>query len=200
MPEVCRDHRRATRPPGAPVAATSTCSRRFPRCSPRAACALRTSRWCGASAATATAPTSRAQGFHALHGRALPAGDRHRALQPRPQGDRGDGRRRRLRHRRQPLHPLVRRNIDMVAIVHNNQIYGLTTGQASPTTDQVMKTPSTPGGVLEEPVNPVGLAIAAGRDVRGARVRRRRRAPDRRSIGRRSRTRASRSWTSSSRA
>ena len=39
----------------------------------------------------------------------------------------------------------MRRNIDMTAIFHNNQIYGLTTGQASPTSDQFMKTPSTPG-------------------------------------------------------
>ena len=50
----------------------------------------------------------------------------------------------------------------MVGIFHNNQIYGLTTGQASPTSDQFMKTPSTPGGVIEEPVNPVGVAVAQG--------------------------------------
>ena len=39
----------------------------------------------------------------------------------------------------------VRRNIDMTAIFHNNQIYGLTTGQASPTSDQFMKTPTHAG-------------------------------------------------------
>jgi len=50
----------------------------------------------------------------------------------------------------------------MTAIFHNNQIYGLTTGQASPTSDQFMKTPSTPGGVVEEPVNPVGVSVAQG--------------------------------------
>ena len=43
---------------------------------------------------------------------------------------------------------------------HDNQIYGLTTGQASPTTDHLMHTVSTPTGVLEQPVNPIGLAIA----------------------------------------
>jgi 2-oxoglutarate/2-oxoacid ferredoxin oxidoreductase subunit beta len=56
----------------------------------------------------------------------------------------------------------VRRNIDMTCIAHNNQIYGLTTGQASPTTEHLMRTVSTPGGVLEEPVNPIGLALAQG--------------------------------------
>ena len=47
-------------------------------------------------------------------------------------------------------------------LAHNNQIYGLTIGQASPNTDHLMRTVSTPGGVLEEPVNPIGLALAEG--------------------------------------
>ena len=54
----------------------------------------------------------------------------------------------------------LRRNVRMTCITHNNQIYGLTTGQASPTTDHLMRTVSTPGGVLEQPVNPIGLALA----------------------------------------
>jgi len=54
----------------------------------------------------------------------------------------------------------LRRNPGITVIGHNNQIYGLTTGQASPTTDHLMRTVSTPSGVLEEPVNPIGLAIA----------------------------------------
>jgi 2-oxoglutarate/2-oxoacid ferredoxin oxidoreductase subunit beta len=56
----------------------------------------------------------------------------------------------------------LRRNVDLTCIAHNNQIYGLTTGQASPTTEHLMRTVSTPGGVLEEPVNPIGLALAEG--------------------------------------
>ena len=54
------------------------------------------------------------------------------------------------------------RNPDLTIIAHNNQIYGLTAGQASPTTDHLMRTVSTPGGVLEEPANPIGLALAEG--------------------------------------
>ena len=54
----------------------------------------------------------------------------------------------------------VRRNPDITVIAHDNQIYGLTTGQASPTTDHLVKTVSTPDGVLEQPINPIGLALA----------------------------------------
>ena len=56
----------------------------------------------------------------------------------------------------------LRRNPDLTVIAHNNQIYGLTAGQASPTTDHLTRTVSTPTGVLEEPVNPIGLALAEG--------------------------------------
>jgi 2-oxoglutarate ferredoxin oxidoreductase subunit beta len=44
----------------------------------------------------------------------------------------------------------------------DNQIYGLTTGQTSPTSIKGMKTKSTPGGSVENPINPIPLAIAAG--------------------------------------
>jgi len=56
----------------------------------------------------------------------------------------------------------MRRNIDLTYIVMNNQIYGLTTGQISPTSTKGMKTKSTPGGSVENPIFPVSLAIAAG--------------------------------------
>ena len=102
------------------------------------------------------------QGFHGLHGRALPLATGIALSNPElkvivEMGD-GDGYGIGGNHF---LHS-VRRNIDLTAIFHNNQIYGLTTGQASPTSDQFMKTPSTPGGVVEEPVNPVGVAVAQG--------------------------------------
>ena len=51
----------------------------------------------------------------------------------------------------------MRRNIDLTYIVMNNQVYGLTTGQASPTSDKGMLTKSTPTGSLEVPVNPIAL-------------------------------------------
>lgn len=104
----------------------------------------------------------RCQGFHGLHGRALPLASGIALSNPElkvivEMGD-GDGYGIGGNHF---IHS-VRRNIDMTAIFHNNQIYGLTTGQASPTSDQFMTTPSTPGGVIEEPVNPVGVAVAQG--------------------------------------
>lgn len=56
----------------------------------------------------------------------------------------------------------MRRNVDLTYIVMNNQIYGLTTGQVSPTSVKGMKTKSTPNGSAENPIMPIPLAIAAG--------------------------------------
>ena len=56
----------------------------------------------------------------------------------------------------------MRRNVDLTYIVMDNQIYGLTTGQTSPTSVKGMKTKSTPFGSVENPINPIPLAIAAG--------------------------------------
>jgi 2-oxoglutarate ferredoxin oxidoreductase subunit beta len=102
------------------------------------------------------------QGMHALHGRALPAAtgfaltrpDQHVVVE---MGD-GDGYGLGLGH----FVHACRRNVGMTVITHNNQIYGLTTGQASPTTDHLMRTASTPGGVIEQPVNPIGIALSEG--------------------------------------
>jgi 2-oxoglutarate ferredoxin oxidoreductase subunit beta len=52
--------------------------------------------------------------------------------------------------------------VDLTYIVMDNQIYGLTTGQVSPTSVKGMKTKSTPQGSIENPINPIPLAIAAG--------------------------------------
>jgi len=57
---------------------------------------------------------------------------------------------------------LLRRNPDIKLLMLNNQIYGLTKGQASPTSPQGMKTRSTPYGVADNPVNPINLALASG--------------------------------------
>ena len=56
----------------------------------------------------------------------------------------------------------IRRNVDLLYIAMDNQIYGLTTGQTSPTSRKGMKTKSMPYGNVEEPINPITLALAAG--------------------------------------
>ena len=56
----------------------------------------------------------------------------------------------------------ARRNTDLTYIVMNNQIYGLTTGQISPTSSLGMTTKSTPFGNVEQPVNPLTSAIMNG--------------------------------------
>ncbi|MCZ6873202.1 MAG: 2-oxoacid:ferredoxin oxidoreductase subunit beta [bacterium] len=56
----------------------------------------------------------------------------------------------------------ARRNVDLTYIVMNNQIYGLTTGQISPTSSEGMKTKSTPFGSVEKPMNPITAAIMNG--------------------------------------
>ncbi|OGP59878.1 MAG: 2-oxoacid ferredoxin oxidoreductase [Deltaproteobacteria bacterium RBG_13_52_11b] len=63
----------------------------------------------------------------------------------------------------------IRRNIDITLLVHNNQVYGLTKGQASPTSDQGFITKAQPEGVLQSPFNPLAIAIAmhAGFVARG---------------------------------
>lgn len=63
----------------------------------------------------------------------------------------------------------MRRNIGVTLFVHDNQVYGLTKGQASPTSDQDMVTRIQPPGSLPEPLNPVALAVAmnAGFVARG---------------------------------
>ncbi len=56
----------------------------------------------------------------------------------------------------------MRRNINLTYIVMNNQIYGLTTGQTSPTTDLKTMTKSTPEGNVEVPISPIELALVSG--------------------------------------
>ena len=57
---------------------------------------------------------------------------------------------------------LAQRNEDITVFVADNQIYGLTTGQTSPTTEVGCKTKTQPEGTLDEPVNPIATSIAAG--------------------------------------
>ncbi len=102
-----------------------------------------------------------ANGFHTLHGRAIPIATGVKSANPSltviAEGGDGDMYAEGGNHF---LHGL-RRNADITLLVHNNQVYGLTKGQASPTTMIGMKTPAQPEGVFEEPLNPLALAIAS---------------------------------------
>jgi 2-oxoglutarate ferredoxin oxidoreductase subunit beta len=104
----------------------------------------------------------RSYGVHSLHGRALPfatgAKLANHALTVVATGGDGDGYGIGLNH----LIHAMRRNINLTYVVMNNEIYGLTTGQMSPTSEHGMVTKSTPGGNLEQMLNPLALALAAG--------------------------------------
>jgi 2-oxoglutarate ferredoxin oxidoreductase subunit beta len=98
-------------------------------------------------------------GFDGLHGRALPAAfgakvANHKLMVLVTSGDGdiyGEG-------GNHFIHA-IRRNIDITLIVHNNQVYGLTKGQASPTSDLGMVTKTQPDGVFTIPFNPLTMAI-----------------------------------------
>jgi 2-oxoglutarate/2-oxoacid ferredoxin oxidoreductase subunit beta len=55
----------------------------------------------------------------------------------------------------------LRRNLDLTILLLNNQIYGLTKGQYSPTSEYGKKTKSSPLGTIEQPIHPIRLALAA---------------------------------------
>ena len=104
----------------------------------------------------------RSYGVHSLHGRALPfaTGSKlaNQAMTVVVTGGDGDGYGIGLNHFIQAM----RRNIDVTYIVMDNEIYGLTTGQASPTTETGITTKTTPLGNLEGMLNPLALALASG--------------------------------------
>ena len=56
----------------------------------------------------------------------------------------------------------ARKNLDMTVLVHDNQLYALTTGQTSPATEKGYKTKSTPAGAPDLPINPILVSLAAG--------------------------------------
>jgi 2-oxoglutarate ferredoxin oxidoreductase subunit beta len=101
-------------------------------------------------------------GMHTLHGRALAVATGaqlgNHGLKVVVTGGDGDGFGIGGNHF---LH-VMRRNVDLTYIVMDNQIYGLTTGQVSPTSRKGMKTKSTPFGSVENPVNPIPMAIVCG--------------------------------------
>ena len=101
-------------------------------------------------------------GFHGIHGRPLPIATGARLannnLTVIAVGGDGDGYGIGIGHF---IHAM-RRNLNITYIVTDNQVYGLTTGQTSPTSDKGYATKSTPTGVIEIPINPIALAIASG--------------------------------------
>jgi 2-oxoglutarate ferredoxin oxidoreductase subunit beta len=103
-----------------------------------------------------------AYGVHSLHGRAVAVASgihlANTSLKIVITGGDGDGYGIGIGHF---IHAM-RRNLDITYVVMNNQIYGLTTGQASPTTTKEMKTKSTPRGNVEFPINPLALALVSG--------------------------------------
>ncbi|MFQ5474949.1 MAG: 2-oxoacid:ferredoxin oxidoreductase subunit beta, partial [Candidatus Nanoarchaeia archaeon] len=101
-------------------------------------------------------------GFESIHGRALPVAQGVRLANPEltviAVGGDGDGYGIGSAHF---LHT-ARRNIDMTYIVHDNRIYALTKAQYSPTTEKGHKTPTSPHGAIEVPLNPLAVAVSAG--------------------------------------
>ena len=103
-----------------------------------------------------------AYGMHTLHGRSLAfatgAKMANQELNVIVTGGDGDGYGIGGNH----FTHTARRNVDLTYIVMNNQIYGLTTGQISPTSRDGMKTKSTPFGSVEMPINPITSSIMNG--------------------------------------
>jgi 2-oxoglutarate ferredoxin oxidoreductase subunit beta len=101
-------------------------------------------------------------GIHTLHGRAMLVAQgiklANKNLTVVVTGGDGDGYGIGAGH----LVHALRRNIDLLYIVMDNQIYGLTTGQASPTSAHGVKTKSTPMGNAENALNPLAIALAGG--------------------------------------
>lgn len=100
--------------------------------------------------------------FHGLHGRALPvatgaklANHDLNILVSMGDGDcYGEG--------GNHLLAAIRRNIDVTLLVHDNMVYGLTKGQASPTSAHGFITKAQPQGVIGEALNPLSLALSQG--------------------------------------
>jgi len=100
--------------------------------------------------------------FYSLHGRTIPVATGIKLANPELTvicccGD-GDCYAEGLDH----LIFAAKRNIDITVIVHNNRVYGLTTGQYTPTSPLGFRGKSTPTGTAELPLNPVELMLASG--------------------------------------
>jgi len=100
--------------------------------------------------------------FYSIHGRVLPPATGIKLANPdlKVIGHAGDG-----DAYGEGLEHLIfaaKRNVDMTAIIHNNRVYGLTTGQYTPTSPLGFKGRSTPFGTKEAPINPLELMLSGG--------------------------------------
>jgi len=100
--------------------------------------------------------------FYSIHGRAVPVLEGIKLAKPGLKvigfaGD-GDAYGEGLEH----LVFAAKRNIDITMIIHNNRVYGLTTGQYTPTSPFGFKGRSTPQGTRELPINPLELMLSSG--------------------------------------
>jgi 2-oxoglutarate ferredoxin oxidoreductase subunit beta len=103
-----------------------------------------------------------AYGFNSVHGRSLPIAQGVKLSNPELlvlcAGGDGDGFSIGGGH----VAHAVRRNMDLTYIVMDNQVYGLTKGQLSPTSPRGLKTITSPYGSLEDPINPLLYVLAYG--------------------------------------
>ncbi len=100
--------------------------------------------------------------FYSIHGRAVPAAEGIKLANPDVKvigfaGD-GDAYGEGIEH----LVFAAKRNIDITMIIHNNRVYGLTTGQYTPTSPLSFRGRSTPQGTVESPINPLEIMLASG--------------------------------------
>ena len=100
-------------------------------------------------------------GFHSIHGRAPTIATGLKASRPELSvwvvtGD-GDA----LSIGGNHILHVLRRNVDLQIILHNNEIYGLTKGQYSPTSEFGKRTKSSPYGTIDAPLHPLSVAIGA---------------------------------------
>ncbi|NTU80979.1 MAG: 2-oxoacid:ferredoxin oxidoreductase subunit beta [Chloroflexales bacterium] len=103
-----------------------------------------------------------AYGLHTVHGRALPAATGLKLARPdltvMAVGGDGDFFSIGIGH----LPHAIRRDVNITCIVMDNEIYGLTKGQTSPTSPSGHVTKSTPGGNQASPLHPLAIALASG--------------------------------------
>lgn len=103
-----------------------------------------------------------ANSFYSIHGRVVSPAEAIKIANPQVKvigfaGD-GDAYGEGVEH----LIFAAKRNIDITMIIHNNRVYGLTTGQYTPTSPLGFKGRSTPEGTKESPINPLELMLASG--------------------------------------
>jgi 2-oxoglutarate ferredoxin oxidoreductase subunit beta len=104
----------------------------------------------------------KAYGFHSVHGRTLPVATGIKTANPKLTvivvGGDGDAFAIGAGH----IPHACRRNVDLTYVIMDNEIYGLTKGQASPTSVLGLKKDSTPYGTFELPMNPIAMALVYG--------------------------------------